>query len=343
MVKMHKIVKIIVTILIILAALACGSSSTNVTGVDISGTGSGTIVTESQVTGQITQFGSIYVGGIQFDISNASVTLDEQSSDTNDLRLGMWVNIITEDDTALTAVNAKKVNYISHLAGSLRDLNLSKSTFTLKGVTILVDGDTNFSTLNSFSALKDGSDIVVSGAYQTENTFLASYIDNNTRKLDFKKNRDFFFDDVVVGNKVVISGKFKELIDASTIKINEYEVTTTISTELENDLSGIKVGQHVVVHGTKTGQSSIKASRIDTPPEEEATITDKISSISILNKSIEVDNLNYFIDRHTRFQNLSSTSTFGNLGFGSLKIDDTVELKYLTKNSKRLIVKLTVL
>ena len=338
---MNKVYGIGLVALLFLTALACSSSGTSLAGVDISGTGSGA-TSESQVSGVITQFGSIYVGGVQFDMTNASVTLDEQNSTDSELRLGMWVNVATESETTESTAVAKSVTYASHLAGPVSELDAVNLNFKINSTFVTVDSETNYSSLNSFSLLTNGLEVIVSGEYSSDNIILASYIDINKRKLDLKRDRDFFLVDVAIGRKIALSGKFKELIDTATLKVNEFTVVTSLDTVLETPLNDLKKGMRVVVHGTKTDRNTIQAQKIDTPPREDQSLVGVIEAIDLGIKSITIKDALYYVDRHTRFHN-NSTALAGKFGFKELKLRDSVGISYVLKDSKRVIVKLNLL
>ena len=336
---MRKFKWFFVILFLMLLAIACGSSGTSIAGVDISGTGSGS-VSDSQVSGSITQFGSIYVGGVQFDITGATVTLDDQNATDSELRLGMWVNVATESDTTSATALAKSVSYGSHLAGVLSDLDVANQNFKVNNTFVTVDTETNYSSLNSFSFLRNGLEVLVSGEYSSDNILLASYIDENKRKLELKRDRDFFLVDVAIGKKIALSGKFKELIDATTIVVNEFTVVVSTDTLLETSLNTLKKGMHVVVHGIKTDRNSIQAQRIDTPPKEEQSLKGVIEVKSLENKTITIKGELYYIDRHTRFRHSDSAALAGKLGFKELKLQDSIEISYVLKDFKRVVVSL---
>jgi hypothetical protein len=342
---MKKITQILIAFTLLIIALACGSG-TSISGVDISGTGSGSVASETTVSGTITQFGSIYVGGVQFNTDNAKVLIDEELSTNTGLRLGMWVSVTTNNDTTSITAVANRVTYASHLAGELSLLDTSANTFTVKGTSITINADTHYGSIGSFSALSNNMDVIVSGEYKNSASLVASYIDVNTRKLDLRRNRDFFYSDVNNGDTVMLSGKFKRLLDSTTLVVNEFTITTDSRTTLEKALADLKEDDYIVIHGTKTSENTINASRIDVPHDHdsnnESNTSGQIESLSTEGKTIKVSGVTYTINRHTRFFISDQKVTDKRIGFDTLKVDDSVEFEYITKDGQKIIFKLTL-
>ena len=123
------------------AALAsCGG------GVGTGGTGGDAT---AYAAGPITGFGSVFVGGVRFDDSTAAVEDADGGGHTRDvLRLGMTVEIdssaISTDSAGTSSASAARIHFESEIQGLVGGVNLSASTFTVLGQTVLVDATTVF-------------------------------------------------------------------------------------------------------------------------------------------------------------------------------------------------------
>jgi hypothetical protein len=98
--------------LTVIACLACGGGggdSTDVAGGGISGTGIS--------SGPITDFGSIVVNDVHFDVTTAAITVNGAAATEEDLRLGQVVTVEFTGDTATGRATATAVTYNRDLAG----------------------------------------------------------------------------------------------------------------------------------------------------------------------------------------------------------------------------------
>lgn len=129
------------SLLLALAAFlaSCGG------GVGTGGTGGDAT---AYASGPITGFGSVFVGGVRFDDSAATVEdADGGGRSRDDLRLGMTVEVdssaITTDSNGSTA-SARRIQFESEIQGLVGLVNVNASTFTVLGQTVLVDATTVF-------------------------------------------------------------------------------------------------------------------------------------------------------------------------------------------------------
>ncbi len=122
-----------------LALVSCGG------GVGTGGTGGDAT---AYASGPITGFGSVFVGGVRFDDSTATVEdADGSGRGRDDLRLGMTVEIdssaITTDSSGSVA-SARRIHYESEIQGLVGAVFVNLGTFTVLGQTVLVDANTVF-------------------------------------------------------------------------------------------------------------------------------------------------------------------------------------------------------
>jgi hypothetical protein len=121
------------------ALASCGG------GVGTGGTGGDAT---AYAAGPITGFGSVFVGGVRFDDSAATVEdADGGGRNRDELRLGMTVEIdssaISTDSSGSTA-SARRIHFESEIQGLVGLVNAGAGTFTVLGQTVLVDATTVF-------------------------------------------------------------------------------------------------------------------------------------------------------------------------------------------------------
>lgn len=147
--------------LALLASMAmsgCGGS------VGVGGTG-------SYASGPIEGFGSIFVGGIEFDDASASVVDEEGGASSRDaLRLGVTTEVdggeIGGSADAPTAV-AARIRMISDLVGLASHVDVAGGTLVVFGQTVRVSGITAFDSAlaNGLASVTDGAALEVFGRY----------------------------------------------------------------------------------------------------------------------------------------------------------------------------------
>jgi Domain of unknown function (DUF5666) len=174
---------------LVLAALAllggCG-------GVDSGGTGTGSAPTLAY--GPISGFGSIIVGGVRYDESNADIEGDDGTVVARSgLRLGMQAEVmasaITSSATNLPSAVASSVRLRSEIAGPVEAINLTGSELTVLGQRVMVVASTAFDdTLASgLGALSLGEVVeVYAGLDRAANRYVASRIDRRVAGAGFK-------------------------------------------------------------------------------------------------------------------------------------------------------------
>ncbi len=141
--------------------------------------------------GAITGFGSVFVNGVRFDDSSATVSDDDDnSSSSNALKLGMMVQVDAGavDRSASSAV-ARAIRWGSEVVGPVGTVDLTASTVQVLGQTVLVTTSTVFdSTLaGGLSALTAGAVVEVHGILDTANSrIVATRIEPKAAATAFK-------------------------------------------------------------------------------------------------------------------------------------------------------------
>jgi len=121
--------------LALIACLACGgdggSDSTDVAGGGISGTGIS--------SGPITDFGSIVVNDVHFDVSTATILVNGGAATEDDLRLGQVVTVAFTGDTATGRATANSVTYARDLAGPVEEIDFANRQVRVLGQWVPTD------------------------------------------------------------------------------------------------------------------------------------------------------------------------------------------------------------
>ena len=141
--------------------------------------------------GAITGFGSVFVGGVRFDDSTASVNdEDGNSRSRSDLKLGMMVEVDSGNvDRASATAQALRIRWGSEIVGPVVSINTGASTFRVFGQTVLVTSSTVFdsSLVGGLSALTAGAVIEVHGILDPVNfRVVATRIEPKAAVLAFK-------------------------------------------------------------------------------------------------------------------------------------------------------------
>lgn len=139
--------EIFLALMILIGAVACGGGDTVAEG-GIGGTG----ITGGTVTG----FGSIFVNGVEFDTSKASITVDGMPSGEANLGVGMFVRVYgSRSADGLTGV-ADRVEYADELEGIVTDVtNIADGTVEIMGQTVHVTRNTVFVGKGAVLAVDD--------------------------------------------------------------------------------------------------------------------------------------------------------------------------------------------
>lgn len=157
-----------------LALLAWGDESS----AGIEGTGRYAMIAH----GRITAFGSIFVDGVEYDITQAKIHVNGHSAQATQLAVGQVVTVRGYVNGA-KAGTAKEVNYTSDVVGPITGTDAAAGTFTVLGQTIAVDAHTLFGEgiqPAGIAALTAGTGVQVSAFAEASGELLASRIDLQT-------------------------------------------------------------------------------------------------------------------------------------------------------------------
>lgn len=107
-------------------------------------------------TGTVTGFGSIFVNGVEWETSGATITFDDGPGTESDLRVGQVVTVRGELNSAGTAGTADSVEYDNSLEGPISSISLEAGTFVVLGQTVVTSADTQFDDSIPDRPIQDG-------------------------------------------------------------------------------------------------------------------------------------------------------------------------------------------
>lgn len=181
--------------------------------------------------GAVTAFGSIYVNGIQWDVSNATVEFDGEVVSDTDLRLGMVVRVESDFQVTGTTGIARSVFFDDSLEGPINTDPVDivpgglQKTFDVLGTTVVIheidtvyDGDAGFATLVADDVVE------ISGFVGDNGTIQATRVD---LKGQFPANSDAELRDVV-------SNLIKNLDGTGSFNLRSVLVSYTTATAFED-------------------------------------------------------------------------------------------------------------
>jgi hypothetical protein len=132
-----------------------------------------------RMRGTITAFGSIFVNGVEYEMTTAQVHVDDNPGVESDLAVGQVVTVdgFVNDD-GVTG-RADIVEYESDVRGSIAIVDVGTTSFTVLGQTVRVDSGTRFDAAfvpANFSALRAGQIVEVSGYRNSVGQLVATFI-----------------------------------------------------------------------------------------------------------------------------------------------------------------------
>ncbi len=227
----------------LLQLVGCGGSTTVAGGGGISGTGAQTIA-----IGQVTGYGSIFVGGTEYFASTTSglpaskirFRFDNTSTAQEiALKLGMSVSVKGGFNQTASRFEYTAIDYRPELRGPLTAVNSAVGTLTILGRSAHVDSKTRFDggilTLSDLAALTGTTEVEVNGNINANGMILASRV--------ALINSSF-----PPGGPVQLKGAIST-IDSGSISIGNQLIDLQNATFSNMQLADLKTGLFVEVKG----------------------------------------------------------------------------------------------
>ena len=228
--------------------------------------------------GTIAGFGSIWVNGVRYDVSNASFTRDGASvSGQGDYRIGEVVTITGSVNADGVSGVANSVEYDDSLEGTVSAASTDGETLSVLGVTVRVDALTLLHGFNALTDLQAGNVVEISG-YKQQDTIRATSIilkqatfTDNQSTIEIKGTvsdvdliaKTFKLGTLVVDyasaslsmpNNLVTAGQFVEVKSRQAPQGNRLIASEV---ELKDEYPNYNNGQEVELEGLVTSFSSI--------------------------------------------------------------------------------------
>lgn len=154
-----------------LALVACGGGGGASGG--IGGTGGGGGIGGTGVAyGSITQFGSVWVNGVEYNSSNATIRIDDNPHPESDLRIGMVVRV----DGSVSGATANTITVDDAVKGFVEQV-IDANRMVVMGQTVQIDNLTRFD--NNVVPLQ-GDRVEVHGLIAGDGVIAAGYIERKT-------------------------------------------------------------------------------------------------------------------------------------------------------------------
>lgn len=126
--------------------------------------------------GTITGFGSVFVNGVEFNTDDATILVDGQVADEDDLGIGMVVAVEGTFDNNGLRGRANVITYEELVEGTVDATYLDEETLVVLGQTILTNLDTTFDP-KGFDSLELGNIVEVSGWRNSKGLIQATRIE----------------------------------------------------------------------------------------------------------------------------------------------------------------------
>jgi len=154
--------------------ISCGGSGGDLlAGGGIGGTGNTSV-------GPITALGSIFVNGVEFQTTGATVTINGVNRDEKELQVGMVVKVEGVVNADGKTGKAERVTFDNNAAGPISSIDLGRGALEIMGQTVLVNAQTTIASLpgaNLTLANLAASDMVeISGLADADGNIIATRI-----------------------------------------------------------------------------------------------------------------------------------------------------------------------
>jgi hypothetical protein len=155
---------------------ACGGGGGGAGGGATAGIARGGIIASGPITG----FGSVYVNGVRYSTTGATITVDDQPGTESDLRIGQVVRIEGSLDAGGTTGTATRIVFDDEVEGPIQSIDLAASRMVVLGRTINAGPGTSFDDRivpRSLEGLVVGDRVEVSGLVASDGAVNATRIE----------------------------------------------------------------------------------------------------------------------------------------------------------------------
>lgn len=137
-----------------------------------------------RVFGEITAFGSIFVNGVEYNISTANIIINGAPATQADLKLGMAVRVDGTVNPAGLTGTATTVEFLGDIEGAIDGAPVISGTngvFQIYGLVIKTDGSTKYTDGVTLATLNAGDAVEVNGLYNAnDQSYTATRIEKRS-------------------------------------------------------------------------------------------------------------------------------------------------------------------
>jgi len=306
---------------------ACGGGSSN--------DDSSTNTSQKSSSGPITSFGSVYVNGKRYDTSSSKVYVEDESSNEFELRVGMMVDVI-EDNNG----NAASVSYDDDLEGFVTANNIATGattgTLEIMGQTVTVNSKTIFESkvisISTVDLIVSGNIVEVSG-YLTSNSSitatrlevkavdLATYLINKPKGVEVKG----VVNEHNAGNQTFKLGSLIVNYSGALLDDLPNGIQDNLYIEVKS-VEGLNVSNQLIASKVELEDDGKRDHHGDDGDEYE--VKGYVTALSA--ESITVNDQTFIINNDTEFDDDSQSS---------IKIGDMVEVEAVINADGKLVAK----
>jgi hypothetical protein len=130
--------------------------------------------------GSVTAFGSIFVDGVEYEISSALITIDGKPATASQLELGQIVTVQGNENGNSGKGTASSVSFTGNVIGPVSSIDIAASSLTVLGQTVRVDDSTLFGAgiqPASLAGMQPGGSVEISAVEDASGNLHASRID----------------------------------------------------------------------------------------------------------------------------------------------------------------------
>lgn len=183
---LHAMTVVLFSIALAIALAACGGGSGSLSPAN---TPAGTNPTPIVAVGPVTGFGSVFINGVRFQTSGASITHDALPASEGDLAVGYIVTLVGKVNSDELNGTASEIDYDEELEGQVNSIDLPNNRFVVLGQTVLVDAMTFFDDdiiPPSLDGLALGDSVEVHGYVTADFEILATRIELEDSSTEFE-------------------------------------------------------------------------------------------------------------------------------------------------------------
>jgi hypothetical protein len=266
---------------------ACGGGSSGGGGSsDSAGVGgTGVSTAKGVVKGKVTDFGSIYVNGVEFDTDSSSFLVDGNADATqSDLAIGMVVTLEVETLDGAYTGKAYSVVYDDEVQGPVSAAPAevpgsggARKTFSVFGQLVTIDDTETVFKGTSFTAL-DANDVVeISGFRSSDMEIFASFVERKGS--------------LMIGSEVELRGTISGYTPPTQqFMLDGVPITFDNNTEIELESGGLANGLYVEVEGIYQAGPSLYAEKIEEEDNEFGGDVEDLNLQGLVSNYVSISN-----------------------------------------------------